>query len=45
MVRLMLALVVLAGPAGAGCFEPAMPKTVRFQDGRTAQVLSLPVRM
>lgn len=38
MVRLM-ALALLAGPAGAACFGPGVPRTVHFDSGRTIEIL------
>lgn len=39
MVRLTLVLALLAGPAGARCFGPPLPRLVHFDSGRTIEIL------
>ncbi|MGV8987468.1 MAG: hypothetical protein ACOH2H_14440 [Cypionkella sp.] len=39
MVRLTLLLALLAGPAGAACFGPPLPKLVHYDSGRTIEIL------
>lgn len=38
MVRLIL-LLLLASPAGAACFGPNLPEKVKFDSGRTVEIL------
>ena len=40
MVRLMLALLLLASPAAAGCFGPPIPAKLHYDSGRTVEILS-----